>query len=49
MIVQWDEIADAVGYTVAVIDTTNPDMYTVPFARMFSVSADRETTVTNLS
>ena len=49
MIVRWQAIADAVEYTVAVIDTSDPAMYTVAYAAMFDVDAMRETTVTGLT
>ena len=49
MIVEWEEIEGAVEYTVAVIDTTNPDMYTVAYAEMFDTTATRMTTVTDLT
>ena len=49
MIVRWQPIADAVEYTVAVLDTSDPAMYTVPYVEMFDASATRETTVTGLT
>ena len=49
MIVRWQPIADAVKYTVAVLDTSDPAMYTVPYVAMFDPSATRETTVTGLT
>ena len=49
MIVRWNPIADAVEYTVAVIDTSDRTMYTVPYVAMFDASATRETTVTGLT
>ena len=49
MIVRWQSIADAVEYTVAVLDTSDPAMYTVPYVAMFDASATRETTVTGLT
>ena len=50
MIVRWQPIADAVKYTVAVLDTTRSRMmYTVTYVEMFDASATRETTVTGLT
>jgi hypothetical protein len=49
MIVRWQPIADAVEYTVVVLDTSDPAMYTVPYVEMFDASATRETTVTGLT
>ena len=49
MIVRWQPIADAVQYTVAVLDTSDPAMYTVAYVEMFDASATRETTVTGLT
>ena len=49
MIVRWQPIADAVEYTVVVLDTSDPAMYTVPYVAMFDASATRETTVTGLT
>ena len=48
MIVRWQPIADAVEYTVAVLDTSDPAMYTVPYVEMFDASAT-QTTVTGLT
>ena len=49
MIVRWQPIADAVEYTVVVLDTSDPAMYTAPYVEMFDASATRETTVTGLT
>ena len=49
MIVRWQPIADAVEYTVAVLDTSDAAMYTVAYVAMFDPSATRETTVTGLT
>ena len=49
MIVEWEEIEGAVEYTVAVLDTTDPAMYTVAYADMFATTAARTTTVTGLT
>ena len=49
MIVRWQPIADAVEYTVAVLDTSDPAMFTIPYVEMFDASATRETTVTGLT
>ena len=49
MLVRWQPIADAVKYTVAVLDTSDPAMYTVTYVEMFDASATRETTVTGLT
>ena len=49
VIVRWQPIVDAVEYTVAVLDTSDPAMYTVPYVAMFDASATRETTVTGLT
>ena len=49
MIVRWQPIADAVEYTVVVLDTSDPAMYTAPYVAMFDTSATRETTVTGLT
>ena len=49
MIVRWEPIADAVEYTVAVLDTSDPAMYTVAFAEMFPATATREVTVSGLT
>ena len=49
MIVRWQPIADAVKYTVAVLDTSDPAMYTVTYVEMFDASATRETIVTGLT
>ena len=49
MIVRWQPIADAVEYTVAVLDTSDAAMYTVAYVAMFDASATRETTVTGLT
>ena len=49
MIVRWEPIADAVEYTVAVIDTTDPMMFEVVYLEMFDTSDPRETTVTGLT
>ena len=49
VIVRWQPIVDAVEYTVAVLDTSDPAMYTVPYMEMFDASATRETTVTGLT
>ena len=49
MIVRWQPIADAVAYTVAVLDASDPAMFTVTYVKMFDASATRETTVTGLT
>ena len=49
MIVRWQPIADAVEYTVAVIDTTDRMMFTVTYADVFGPNDPRETTVTGLA
>ena len=49
MIVRWQPIADAVEYTVAVLDASDPAMFTVTYVKMFDASATRETTVTGLT
>ena len=49
MIVRWQPIADAVEYTVVVLDTSDPAMYAAPYVEMFDASATRETTVTGLT
>ena len=49
MIVRWQPIADAVKYTVAVLDASDPAMFTVTYVKMFDASATRETTVTGLT
>ena len=49
MIVRWQPIADAVEYTVAVLDASDPAMFTVTYVAMFDASATRETTVTGLT
>ena len=49
MIVRWQPIADAVEYTVAVIDTTDRMMFTVTYADVFGPNDPRETTVTGLT
>ena len=49
MIVRWQPIANAVYYTVAVLDTSDPAMFTIPYVETFDTSATRETTVTGLT
>ena len=49
MIVRWQPIADAVEYTVVVIDTTDRMMFIVTYAETFGANDPRETTVTGLT
>ena len=49
MIVRWQAIADAVEYTVAVIDTTDSEMYTLAYFEAFGPTVTRQTTVTGLT
>ena len=49
MIVRWQPIADAVEYTVVVIDTTDRMMFIVTYAETFGTNDPRETTVTGLT
>lgn len=49
MIIEWEPIADAMEYTVAVIDTTDPAMYTLAYFESFAASADRITTADGLT
>ena len=49
MIVRWEEIEGAVEYTVAVIDTSDSNMYVIAFAEMFPPTATREVTVPGLT
>ena len=49
IIVRWQPIADAVWYTVAVIDTTDPMMFTIAYVAVFGANDPLETTVTGLT
>ena len=46
--VRWEEIADAVAYTVAVIDTSNPNMFTLHGAAMKATDVARHHEFTGL-
>ena len=49
MIVRWQPIEGAVEYTVAVIDTSDPAMYTLAYFEAFDANDLRETTVSGLT
>ena len=49
MIVRWQPIANAVEYTVAVLDTSDPAMYTIAYIAVFGQNDPRQTTVTGLT
>ena len=49
MIVRWQPIANAVEYTVAVLDTSDPAMYTIAYIALFGQNDPRQTTVTGLT